>query len=624
MPELAFVISPRQNWSLREFAETLRYELNLQAVPSTLELDGFPAPRDGQVYVLVAPDDYLAVEGEGALPAREILERTILLCARPFEELERHGPDEWLRDAGAVFDMDPNSVALLQRAGIPARHLRPGYSKLRDGFDPEAERPLDVTFLGGHTLHRTKQLGRCAPVLARHNCLLHLDDPASPASIVGDAKWDLLRQTKVALNLHRGSDSYLEWLRVLDAIHAGAVVVSEQASGLAPLVPGEHLLVAAPESLPFVLEAALRDDERLTRMRHAAHERIRSVLPFASAVSVLRAVAVELVGHPIGAGAFRGVRTPALPEHPLALLPVSEPEALATRRAFREVSLGMLELRAEIARLEHVVRSGDVAAAPRREAETPAWSGHRPWVTIVTAVRNGAGVLAATLESVSKSLYRDFELVVVDDGSTDASSELVRDWMKVNPDVPTMLARHPIERGLGGARNTGLEAARASHCLILDAGDEIYPRCLEVLVGTLTAIGDVAFAYPMLEVVGNVDEFAGAGGDYLLNAFTWDVGRLMRSTRVESLAMIRTDRLRELGGFAVEPELWRWEDYDLWCRIADRGWRGQLVPQILGRRHAHLASLPGASNLTAPAPALTLIERAPKLFAGQAALALGL
>ena len=101
-------------------------------------------------------------------------------------------------------------------------------------------------------------------MLAPYNCCLLFSDNSQPnaggsSTFVADGKWDLLTRAKIVLNIHQGDEPYFEWLRALDAIHAGAVVVTEHSGGIAPLVAGEHLLAAAPESLPFVLDAALRD-----------------------------------------------------------------------------------------------------------------------------------------------------------------------------------------------------------------------------------------------------------------------------------------------------------------------------------------------------------------------------
>ena len=93
-----------------------------------------------------------------------------------------------------------------------------------------------------------------------------------------------------------------------------------------------------------------------------------------------------------------------------------------------------------------------------------------------------------------------------------------------------------------------------------------------------------------------------------------------RGNDIHAPALIRTDRLRQLGGFATDPRLDGFEDYDLWCRMAERGWRGQLVPQVLARRTesgrhgtVHAASFARRCDHRVD-------ERAPSLMSGASAL----
>ncbi len=311
MPELAFVMSPGQSPLLGELAATLRYELERQGVPSTLHADGFPDPRPDLLYVLVGPHEYLELERERALPGDPILRRTILICAQRPNAVQREGNLDLARRSGAVFDIEGGSVAEWLRAGVFARHLRLGYTKLLDCFDPDAERPIDVAFTGAGTPRRRKQLGRCARILARQNCQLEIlkdarESAAGSSTLSAEGKRELLTRAKILLNIHRGDGACFEWLRVLDAIHAGAVVVTEHSSRMGPLVPGEHLLVASPESLPFVVAAAVRDRERLARLRVQAYERIRDWQPLAMSVAELRGVAVDIVGRPVPPEASAG------------------------------------------------------------------------------------------------------------------------------------------------------------------------------------------------------------------------------------------------------------------------------------------------------------------------------
>ena len=298
MPKLAFVTSPAHRFQTSELVKTLRYELAEQDVPSTLSTEFFSAPAVDVVYVLVDPDDFLASAGPDSFPPADVLRRTIFLSASRAPSGAQAPHLEHYQQAGVVFDIDPDRVAARQKAGIAARHLRLGYSPKWDHFDPAARPTIDVMFLGRDSPHRAWQLNRCARLLADRSCRIHL---VGSGELSGEAKWDLLTKTRIVLNIHAvpGAGYHrLEWARILDAIHAGAAVVSEHATDLRPLVPGEHLLTAGPEAFPYVLEAALADADLCRRLRQAAYERIRDWLPFSLAVAGFRAAAVDLVGRP--------------------------------------------------------------------------------------------------------------------------------------------------------------------------------------------------------------------------------------------------------------------------------------------------------------------------------------
>jgi hypothetical protein len=305
VPEAAFVSSAGQPSSLRAFADTIAFELERQAVDPTHHVGGFPEVRADRVYVLVDPPTYLALEGEGSLPDDTALRRTVLLWTSPPPPADDVDEVRLLRRAGSVFVPDQRAVVAMHRLGIPARLIRPGYSSSLDRFDAAAERPIDILVLGVRTERRMDLLERSRQVLARHTSVIELADASSLADdSLPRRSWELLSSAKVVMNIHAGEDDRLEWREVLDAIHAGAAVVSEHASGIVPLDPGVHLLVASGDALPYVAERLVRDGKRREHQRKAAYERLRDWIPFALPVSVLRAALVELVGEPTPPGAW--------------------------------------------------------------------------------------------------------------------------------------------------------------------------------------------------------------------------------------------------------------------------------------------------------------------------------
>jgi hypothetical protein len=310
MPEAAFVLPVRHDPSLRALVQTVRYELELQAVNSTLTVGHFPEVRPGRVYVLVDPCAYVAAGEEDALPEDSVLRGTIFLLAERPPAASDMAHQTLLRRGGDLFAFDPRTRLALERLELPCRLLRPGFSASLDRFDPDAERPIDLAFVGARSERRAHYLARAADVLDRHHSVVELTEPepygSEPGTTSAEVGPPVLAQTKIALNLHAGPEAALEWHRVVDAVHAGAVVVSEHAHGFAPLIPGEHVLVGSADAVPYVAETLLRDPTRLAHLRVAAHERLRSWLPFAFPVAVLRAALVELVGEPVAADASLG------------------------------------------------------------------------------------------------------------------------------------------------------------------------------------------------------------------------------------------------------------------------------------------------------------------------------
>lgn len=577
VPDVAFVASPAQDYFLRELAGTLGHELRRQGVAAASYLGRFPQARPDRVFVLMNPRQYVELAGTDALPNEAILKRTIFMCDEvpPTDEADAHL--ELLPQAGAVFALDRRHVISLHRLGVPARLLRPGYSDALDHFDPEAQRPIDVMVLGSHSPRRTRYLKQAAPILARHNCLIQLADPGphphDTASFLGAGRWPLLARTKVLLNLHRDEDNAaLEWRAALDAIHAGAVVVSEHSTGIAPLEVGQHLLVASPEALPYVADALLRDQDRLAALRTQAYERLSTWIPYALPVSVLRAAIVELVGEPLPAGGAAG--TPLAADAGRAIGPPTTPPGPPPTHASPR---------------EALARRRVTAIAVR--AESPAWAARRaPRLTVVCALGEDQEISGATLDSVARSRLRDLELIAVHpDGAESAGAAAAR-WTSEHPRVAARVIAAMGSQTLATLRTVGAAMARSALCLILDAGQEVYPRALDVLVATLEATSDATFTYPIQDVVGAPEAFVAAGGDYLESYFGWDPGRRPGPGGPHSPLLIRTDSLRRLGFFAEHLDSAREADDDLLRRISDCGERGQLVPQVLARRRESASS----------------------------------
>lgn len=99
-------------------------------------------------------------------------------------------------------------------------------------------------------------------------------------------------------------------------------------------------------------------------------------------------------------------------------------------------------------------------------------------VSIVIPVYNVSRYLRRCLDSIARQTFRDFEVIAVDDGSTDGSGKLLDDYEASFP----MRRIHQPNRGLSAARNAAMDAARGEYLLMVDSDDCIHPRLLELTV----------------------------------------------------------------------------------------------------------------------------------------------
>jgi glycosyltransferase involved in cell wall biosynthesis len=178
-----------------------------------------------------------------------------------------------------------------------------------------------------------------------------------------------------------------------------------------------------------------------------------------------------------------------------------------------------------------------------------------------------------------------FDVLVVDDCSTDASVKVVEKYMATH-DLPLCLIKKPLNSGLSDTRNLGLQAARAPFIFILDADNEIRPECLLAHYNAM-ASSDCAIVYGII----NQFDHATRKSIRTVGNVEWDVRELVSRSIIDAMAMIRKEPVLRLGGYSTEYGKIGWEDYDLWLKLAQAGYSGKLVPQVLSDYRVHANSM---------------------------------
>jgi hypothetical protein len=626
----------RQNEFFFEIAQTIIDELEALGHHGWISTDGFPEQREGLVNVLLPPHEYYALEGIQVEPSWDVLKRTVFICA------EQPGSSFFDSDvflaprAGAVLDVNRVAIDEFRRRGVPNVHHFPlGWTQRWSAVDPmddptwsEDPRDIDVLHLGIFSPKRAKAIARYARHLEPWRCqLLLADDHQSNFEqqqnfAMGDRKWDLLRRSRVLLNVHVAERPYFEWQRIVQAICNGAVVVSEHSTDYAPLIPGEHFLAGRIETLGLLSQDLLHYEEKRVEMAKAAWTFLKHERPFRASVQTLIDAAEEVDRtQPIPAGRLhRFGFVPGSLAKLEALRRVETPERFPSdvcdagesrlRAALKDVRLDQLANRRARRRQALREKLGSEPRPVEHVLDTRAHATARPRVSVITALYEHADHIAAALDSAAASRGVDLELVITDDGSTDGSGDAVRAWAQAHEDVPLRLLRHPVNRGLGAARNTAVDFARGEFVFVLDADNMVYPRGIARLVRLLEDDAEAAFAYGLLEA------FSSDGPEGLRSAFPWQPWRFRKGNYIDAMALIRRDWLRRSGGYVTEARLHGWEDYDLWTRVAEHGLHGAFTPQLIARYRTSRHSMLTVTDISSVQAVSLLIERHPVAMAG--------
>lgn len=220
-----------------------------------------------------------------------------------------------------------------------------------------------------------------------------------------------------------------------------------------------------------------------------------------------------------------------------------------------------------------------------------------PCVSVVLPVYNGEAYLAETLASVFAQTHGDFELIAVDDGSTDRTAAILA--LIADPRLKVV---RQANRGLAASRNRGVAESGAGLIAFVDADDLWHPTKLAAQVAALGANPAAALAYGWTDYVDAGGRPIGEGSR------TVACGRvlvpLLQRNFVASGSnpLLRRDAFEATGGF--DESLAAAEDWDLWLRLAAR-YEFAGVAQVVVSYRVHAASM--SARLLAQARATRLV-----------------
>ncbi|AGI23571.1 glycosyl transferase family protein [Pseudomonas sp. ATCC 13867] len=203
------------------------------------------------------------------------------------------------------------------------------------------------------------------------------------------------------------------------------------------------------------------------------------------------------------------------------------------------------------------------------------WDSSQPLISVVVPCHNHGRFLLDTLRSLRSQTLQDFEVIVVDDGSTEQSTLQLLALLKQMTAI--RLLRQP-NAGPGAARNLGIRHARGRYICCLDSDDCLVDSYLEKCAVMLESDLGIRLVHGWIRLFGNESG--------IRRTFDLHPGLLRFVNHLGVSAVFHRDDWVRVGGFSEDRGL-LYEDWDFWMRIASLGTRGKVLkePMLLYRKH---------------------------------------
>lgn len=193
-----------------------------------------------------------------------------------------------------------------------------------------------------------------------------------------------------------------------------------------------------------------------------------------------------------------------------------------------------------------------------------------PLVSIITPNYNGQKFIKNTIESVIKQTFQNWEMLIVDDGSTDGSDKIIKEYAKKNPRIKflkTNLSKFPkLVPGPGAARNTAIEAAKGKYIAFLDNDDLWHSKKLEKQTSFLEK-NNYSLVYTWYDII---DEYNRKIGEHTPSDIMLSYRDLLKDCKIGCLTVMYN--ASKLGKQFIDLNKYdRYADYSLWLKITKQG-----------------------------------------------------
>lgn len=198
-------------------------------------------------------------------------------------------------------------------------------------------------------------------------------------------------------------------------------------------------------------------------------------------------------------------------------------------------------------------------------------------ISVVIPCYNHGRFLTEAVTSVVNQTYKNWECIIVNDGSNDNTSQIANDLIKIY-DKQNISLIEKTNSGVIDSRNIGVEKSQGNFILFLDADDKIHPNFLKETLTVLIENPEVGFVYVDVQYFGYKTE--------IVQYSDFNPQQFLYSNQATVTSLFRKKIYTIVGGFKKEMEF-AWEDWEFWISVYESGWQGYHLakPYLYYRQH---------------------------------------
>ncbi len=197
-------------------------------------------------------------------------------------------------------------------------------------------------------------------------------------------------------------------------------------------------------------------------------------------------------------------------------------------------------------------------------------------ISVIMGIYNCEEYLEEAIRSILNQTYKDWELIMCDDGSSDRTYLIAKKYEKLYP-AKIRVLKNPSNKGLNYTLNRCLKEAKGNYIARMDGDDRCSVDRFEKEVAVLDNQKDISIVSSYLEYF---DE-SGVWGICKYKEYPQKKDFLRGSQFCHAASMVRREAFKKVNGYSVEKRLLRVEDYHLWMKMYAAGYKGYNIQEPL-------------------------------------------